>query len=405
MNTELFLKRAQALQPRIQAIRRELHKNPELGMDTPFTKKLVINELKSMGYESEECGKGGVVSIAGTKKGGSCFLLRADMDALPITEETDVDYKSEIPGRMHACGHDAHVAMLLGAAMLLKEFEGEINGTVKLMFQPGEEVFAGADDMVQSGVLEDPHVDAAMMIHAATGQQIPKGAMLVLSDGYGIASSDTFTIEIRGKGGHGAMPHASVDPISIAAHIHTALSEINSRELAPGAMGIITAGIFNAGIAANVIPETAIIQGTLRTGDAEVEKFIKNRIAEICEFISKAFRGSATVEYSNHCPPMLPDEKLSGEVLGYLSEAYGECVAPMSLLNPTSKIQGGSEDFAFISREVPAVSVMLGMGGSEIQYSYPQHHPKANFDDSVLYLGAGAYSYAAIRWLESNGKK
>ena len=402
MDKELFLKRARALQPGIQAIRRELHRKPELGMDTPFAKNLVINELRSMGYEPEECGKGGVTALAGREKSGRCFLLRADMDALPITEEADVDYKSEIPERMHACGHDNHVAMLLGAAMLLKEFENDIAGSVKLMFQPGEEIFSGADDMVRSGILENPHVDAAMMMHATIGQQIPKGAMLVLCDGYGIASSDTFTVKIRGKGGHGAMPQESVDPISIAAHIHTALGEINSRELAPGVMGIVTAGIFNAGIAANVIPETAVIKGTLRTGDGEVEEFIKKRIVEICEFISRAFRGNAVVEFSNHCPPMLPDEKVSAEVLGYLSEIYGESAVPMSLLNPTSKIQGGSEDFAFISKEVPSVSVMLGMGGTEQEYSYPQHHPRARFDDSVLHLGAGAYAYAAMRWLESN---
>lgn len=402
MNRELFLNRALAIQPKLQALRRKLHKNPEVGTDTPFAKELVTNTLRSIGYDPEECGESGVTALAGCKKSGRCFLLRADMDALPITEETDVDYKSEIPGRMHACGHDNHVAMLLGAAMLLKEFEGEINGTVKLMFQAGEEIFAGAEDMVTAGVLENPHVDAAMMIHASTGRHVPKGTMLILGDGCRISSSDTFTVEVRGKGGHGAMPQEAVDPITIAAHIHSALGEINSRELAPGVMGVITAGVLSAGFAANVIPETAVIKGTLRTGSADIEEFIKKRITEICENISRAFRGDASVVFTNHCPPMIPDERLSRDVLGYLTEAYGKRAVPMSLFDPTSKILGGSEDFAFISREVPAVSLMLGMGGAEKEYSYPQHHPRAKFDDSVLHLGAGAYAYTAIRWLESN---
>ena len=252
-----LLQEAKQLQPELLQCRRTIHRHPETGFDLQETKALVKRQLTEMGYSPQECGKCGLVALAGGKKKGRTILIRADMDALPIEEAAEVEYRSETPGRMHGCGHDMHTAMLLGAARLLKAHEDELEGTVKLMFQPAEELFQGADDMIGAGVLENPHVDAAVMIHVVPGLPLPSGIVLVPGAGTGMASCQQYRIVVKGKGGHGAMPHVSVDPITAAAHIHLALQEISSRELGPDEFGVFTTGMFRAGDASNIIPDTA----------------------------------------------------------------------------------------------------------------------------------------------------
>lgn len=402
MNAQELLQAAKALQPEIQANRRELHKHPELGLDMVFTKPYVKAKLQEMGYEPQDCGEGGLVVLVGGKKPGKCFMLRADMDALPVDEEAEVDFRSENPGKMHACGHDTHTAMLLGAAKLLKGMEDEIEGTVKLMFQPGEEALQGAKAMIEAGVLENPKVDAAMMIHAMTGMPLPTGCMVILDGGRGMASCDQYKITVKGKGGHGAMPNMTIDPITIAAHIHVALAELHSRELAPGTFGVITSGMFHAGGAANVIADVAVMEGTIRTGDVEVEEMLKKRLVEISENVAKAYRGEAIVEFTKYCPPMIADVEVAGSAIKYMGELLGPAAFPISKFAPDGKVSGGSEDFAFVSNKVPAAAMMFGTGSSNDGYLYPQHHPKAKFDDSALFQGSAAYAYMAIRWLEEH---
>ena len=400
MQADKLLAEAEALQPQLQKWRRTIHRNPEIGFDLPKTRALVKQALTEMGYQPQDCGKAGILALAGGKRPGKTILLRGDMDALPIFEESGEVFASEIPGRMHGCGHDMHTAMMLGAARLLKAHEDELEGTVKLEFQPAEEIFQGSPDMLVHGLLEDPHVDAAVMFHVLGGMPLPLGEVLVPGGGITMASCEQYHIVVHGKGGHGSMPENCIDPITAAAHIHIALQEINARELSQNDFGVLTTGRFAAGAASNVIPDTAEMWGTIRTTDPENKSgaLIKQRMTEIAQGVAAAFRCTAEVTFSDFCPCMVVDETLSKDAFGYLSEMLGQGVMDMTSLTG-GKPGGGSEDFAFVSHEVPTVSLFLACGGPAQGCRYSQHHPKVRFDDSVLYKGSAAYGYVAMRWL------
>ena len=400
MQADKLLAEAEALQPQLQKWRRTIHRNPEIGFDLPKTRALVKQALTEMGYQPQDCGKAGILALAGGKRPGKTILLRGDMDALPIFEESGEVFASEIPGRMHGCGHDMHTAMMLGAARLLKAHEDELEGTVKLEFQPAEEIFQGSPDMLAHGLLEDPHVDAAVMFHVLGGMPLPLGEVLVPGGGITMASCEQYHIVVHGKGGHGSMPENCIDPITAAAHIHIALQEINARELSQNDFGVLTTGRFAAGAASNVIPDTAEMWGTIRTTDPENKSgaLIKQRMTEIAQGVAVAFRCTAEVTFSDFCPCMVVDETLSKDAFGYLSEMLGQGVMDMTALTG-GKPGGGSEDFAFVSHKVPTVSLFLACGGPAQGCRYSQHHPKVRFDDSVLYKGSAAYGYVAMRWL------
>ena len=400
MQAEKLLAEAEALQPQLQKWRRTIHRNPEIGFDLPKTRALVKQALTEMGYQPQDCGKAGILALAGGKRPGKTILLRGDMDALPIFEESGEVFASEIPGRMHGCGHDMHTAMMLGAARLLKAHEDELEGTVKLEFQPAEEIFQGSPDMLAHGLLEAPHVDAAVMFHVLGGMPLPLGEVLVPGGGITMASCEQYHIVVHGKGGHGSMPENCIDPITAAAHIHIALQEINARELSQNDFGVLTTGRFAAGAASNVIPDTAEMWGTIRTTDPENKSgaLIKQRMTEIAQGVAAAFRCTAEVTFSDFCPCMVVDETLSKDAFGYLSEMLGQGVMDMTSLTG-GKPGGGSEDFAFVSHEVPTVSLFLACGGPAQGCRYSQHHPKVRFDDSVLYKGSAAYGYVAMRCL------
>ena len=400
ISSQDLLNEAKALEPQLQTWRRTLHRHPEVGFDLPQTKALVKQALTEMGYAPQDCGKAGVLALAGGKKPGKTLLLRGDMDALPIQEQSGEEFSSEIPGRMHGCGHDMHTAMMLGAAKLLKAHEDEIEGTVKLEFQPAEEIFQGSPDMIANGLLEDPKVDAAMMFHVLAGMPLPSGTVLVPGGGITMASCEQYHITVHGKGGHGSTPHACVDPITAAAHIHIALQEINSRELDPNAFGVLTTGCFKAGAASNVIPDTAEMFGTIRTTDPDNKtgELIRKRMTEIAQGVALAFRCTAEVEFSDYCPCMVVDKALAADALTYMTDLLGAGAMDMTPLTG-GKAGGGSEDFAFVSHEVPTVSMFISAGNAKDGYLYGQHHPKVRFDDSILYEGSAAYSYFALRWL------
>ena len=400
ISSQDLLNEAKALEPQLQTWRRTLHRHPEVGFDLPQTKALVKQALTEMGYAPQDCGKAGVIALAGGKKPGKTLLLRGDMDALPIQEQSGEEFSSEIPGRMHGCGHDMHTAMMLGAAKLLKAHEDEIEGTVKLEFQPAEEIFQGSPDMIANGLLEDPKVDAAVMFHVLAGMPLPAGTVLVPGGGITMASCEQYHITVHGKGGHGSTPHACVDPITAAAHIHIALQEINSRELDPNAFGVLTTGCFKAGAASNVIPDTAEMFGTIRTTDPDNKtgELIRKRMTEIAQGVALAFRCTAEVEFSDYCPCMVVDKALAADALTYMTDLLGAGAMDMTPLTG-GKAGGGSEDFAFVSHEVPTVSMFISAGNAKDGYLYGQHHPKVRFDDSILYEGSAAYSYFALRWL------
>ena len=400
MQADKLLAEAEALQPQLQKWRRTIHRSPEIGFDLPKTRALVKQALTEMGYRPQDCGKAGILALAGGKRPGKTILLRGDMDALPIFEESGEVFASEVPGRMHGCGHDMHTAMMLGAARLLKAHEDELEGTVKLEFQPAEEIFQGSPDMLAHGLLEAPHVDAAVMFHVLGGMPLPLGEVLVPGGGITMASCEQYHIVVHGKGGHGSMPENCIDPITAAAHIHIALQEINARELSQNDFGVLTTGRFAAGAASNVIPDTAEMWGTIRTTDPENKSgaLIRQRMTEIAQGVAAAFRCTAEVTFSDFCPCMVVDETLSKDAFGYLSEMLGQGVMDMTSLTG-GKPGGGSEDFAFVSHEVPTVSLFLACGGPAQGCRYSQHHPKVRFDDSVLYKGSAAYGYVAMRWL------
>ena len=331
---EKLLEAAKALEPQLQEWRRTLHRHPEVGFDLPQTKALVKKALTEMGYTPQDCGKCGVVTLAGGKRPGKVILLRGDMDALPLQEESGEEFSSELPGKMHGCGHDMHTAMVLGAAKLLKEHEDEIEGTVKLEFQPAEEIFQGSLDMINSGLLENPKVDAAVMFHVLAGMPLPAGMVLVPGGGITMASCEQYHIVVHGKGGHGSMPNACIDPITAAAHIHIALQEINSRELDPAGFGVFTTGRFEAGKASNIIPDTADMWGTIRTVDPEqkVSALIHQRMTEIAQGVATAYRCTAEVEFSDYCPCMVVDTPLAGNALTYMTELLGKGAMDMTPL-------------------------------------------------------------------------
>ena len=395
---EMMLKLAKELQPKLQEIRRDLHRHPEVGFELTYTKEKVKNELLSMGYEPIECGKAGIVAVVGGKKQGKTILLRADMDALPIQEEANVEYISENNGRMHGCGHDMHTTMLLGAAKILKKYEDEIEGCIKLMFQPAEEIFQGSLDMINHGILENPTVDAAVMIHVLAGMPIPTGTFVIPAGGISAASCEQYHITVRGKGGHGSTPHTAIDPISAASKIQLSLQEIMSMELSKDTYGVFTTCKFEAGNASNIIPDTAQMWGTIRTADSteQVGNYIKKRMTEIATGIGNAMRCEVTVDFYDYCPCMMIDEALSNEVTVYLNE-----LRENSAFQQVTGSGGGSEDFAYVSHKVPTVGLFLAAGNKEEGYHYNIHNPKLVLDDSVLWMGSAAYAYIALCWLKS----
>ena len=403
MDPKELMAEAAVLEPQLQNWRRTLHRHPEVGFDLPQTRALVKQALTEMGYTPQDCGKAGILVLAGGKKPGKTILLRGDMDALPIQEESGVDFASEVPGWMHGCGHDMHTAMMLGAAKLLKAHEEELEGTVKLEFQPAEEIFQGSPDMIANGLLENPKVDAAVMFHVVAGMPLPSGMVLVPGGGITMASCEQYHITVHGKGGHGSMPEACIDPITAAAHIHIALQEINSQEMDPHSFGVFTTGRVQAGAASNVIPDTAEMWGTIRTIDPEnkVGELIHKRMTEIAQGVAAAYRCTAEVGFSDYCPCMVVDHALAGNALTYMTELVGQGAMDMSKLTG-GKPGGGSEDFAFVSHEVPTVSMFLSAGNAKEGYAYGQHHPKVKFDDSILYEGSAAYSWFALRWLSEH---
>jgi amidohydrolase len=383
-----ILERALELKTEMIENRRFFHSNPEIGFDLPVTTGRVKEILESLGYEVKSIGKSGLSATVG--KPGSTFLIRGDMDALPMAEETEIEFKSE-NGNMHACGHDIHTSALLGAAKILKEREAELKGTVKLMFQPCEEMVMGARDMVLNGILEDPKVDAAMALHVV---HKPLGTV-GYSKGSACASSDVFTITITGKGAHGAASYLGVDPINVAVHLHLALQVLNSRETHPDDMVVLTIGMISGGAAANIIPDTVVMKGTIRTMNSDTRDFMKGRLLDISESVAKTFRAECKVEFlSEGVPPMVNDESLTEEITGYIDELLGA--------GTTYEIprMTGSEDFSVISEKVPSLLLWVGTGSEEEGFPYGVHNPKVTFNEDAIHKIAAIYAECAIRWLE-----
>ncbi len=380
------------MQEDLVAWRRYLHEHAEVGFDLNKTTDFIKGELEKMGCAPQKCGRAGLVATLG--EGKHTFLLRADMDGLPVKEKTGKSFACK-HGHMHACGHDMHAAMLLGAAKLLKGREWELGGKVRLLFQPAEELLEGAKDVIEAGVLKG--VDGAMMIHVLTNVELPVGTVIV-AKGVSAPAADYFTIEVKGKSCHGSTPWKGVDALTVAARILLALQEISARELVPATPFVLTVGSLQGGVAGNVIADYAVLKGTLRAFDEGTRTTVKKRIEEIVKGMAQTFRARVKVSYEGGCPTLVNDEKLAvfAEKVG--KELLGEnCVFNSQTLGgDTKEKSGGSEDFAYISHEIPSVMAAIAAGETKKGYAYPLHHPKVDFDEDALCVGAAFYAQVAF---------
>ncbi len=349
-----------------------------------------MKKLKEYGLTPEECGEGVAATLG---RGGKTILLRADMDALPMPEESGLPFACPTGKQAHACGHDFHAAMLLSAAKLLKEDEASLKGTVKFMFQPSEETFEGSRNMIENGILENPKPDVALAYHVGPGK-LPVGVYMYNDSGTMMFSTDVFEIQVRGKGSHGAYPHLSVDPINIGTHIYLALQELIARESNPMDACLITVGEFSSGSAANIIPESAVLKGTIRTNSVEAREKLVRRLREVSEATASAYGGSAAVSFPQGVPPLVCDAALTREIAGYMDELPIPGIAGYP-----GVASSASEDFALIAERVPSVFMYLSAGFADSRGDYPAHNPKVLFNEDVLPIGAACLAHCASRWL------
>lgn len=384
---DTFQQEAAALQEQLVQWRRSLHQIPETGIHLPRTMEFIRQQLEKMGiscrvYEDISC----IEATIGC--GGKCFLLRSDVDALPVTEEADLPFRSQ-NGCMHGCGHDLHGTILLGAAKLLKAHEGELKGTVKLLFQSGEEVFLGAKSAIAAGVLENPKVDAAFAMHVIA--MMPVGVLMTGKEA--MSSVNGFRITLKGHGGHGSMPELAVDPINAAVQVYLALQSLIAREIGGSEEAVLTIGQFTAGEASNIIPERAVLQGTLRTFREDVRQRLLKRIREVVSGVAMTYRCQAEYEELFSCSSVVTDDGITAAV-----EKSARKIAPkFRVLGDAHGM--GSEDFAEITQKVPSAYYMMGAGPAEESKRLGQHNPKVEFNEAVLGIGAGIYAQAAMDWL------
>lgn len=389
-----FYDRAQQLKKELIENRRYLHKHAEVGMRLLVTKAYIKEKLKQYGLEPRDCGEG-VTAILGDGN-GKVILLRADMDALPMPEESGLAFACPTGKAAHTCGHDCHTAMLLTAAKILKEYEKEIHGTVKFMFQPAEETLKGCRHMVAHGILENPKVDAALAYHVGAGR-LPLGMFLYNDSGTMMFSSCMFRIRIKGKGSHGAYPQDAIDPIKIGAHMYLAMQEMILEEQERGQDSILTIGRFESGSAPNVIPEEAVLEGSIRASQAVMQENLVRRIKGIAAEQVKKFGGEAIFEEISSVPPLVCDPKMVEEIVGYMNELR----VPDAVSSPDISVTA-SEDFAVIAEKVPSAFIYLSAGFENWRGEATAHNSKVQFNEEVLPVGAAYLAHCAVRWLDEH---
>ena len=383
-----FLKRAQELEASMKSDRRYLHQNAEVGFDLPITTKYVMDRLQEIGLEPKEICKSGVTALIEGKKPGKTYLLRADMDALSMNEENVLEFASKT-NAAHNCGHDMHTAILLGAAQILKENVDELEGNVRLMFQPNEEAFLGSKAMIEAGVLDD--VDVASCMHMMLDYDASNYAC---APGFFSSSCDGFKITVNGKGCHGAMPHLGIDPINVGMSICTAFQQLVSRETPPKETASLTFGQFSGGNTPNIVPDKVVIQGTLRTYNVELRAKLVNRMQTIVKSAGEMYGTTVEYEVLSDVPSIYVNPEMLEEVKTYLSEIEG-----LTLANDNFRITP-SDDMAFISEKVPTVYLLLQARVKD--NPYPHHNPKVLFDESAMTWGAAMHAQCAFEWLRNH---
>ena len=368
---------------KIVALRRDIHREPELGFDTEKTAAKVLAALDGLPLDLETgVAQNGIVATLEGEGGGPTVALRADMDALPIQEETGLPFASEIEGKMHACGHDGHTSMLVGAVHVLSGMRDRLGGTIKFVFQPAEEGGGGGKVMVDEGVADD--VSSIFALHLWPG--LPFGKVATKA-GPIMAAADAFEMEVRGSGGHGAMPHLAADAVVMAAQIVTALQTVVSREVDPVEPAVLTVGEIGAGTAFNIIPEKARIGGTVRTLDPDLRKMMPERIEELARGVAKGMRGDVDLDYTFSYPVTVNDEDAAARALSVADDLFGGD-SVLELPNPSM----GGEDFAYFLEKVPGAFIWLGVG----EDASGLHTSRFAFDEDILPRGAALLAALAL---------
>jgi len=386
-----FKVEAQALREQLVAWRRDFHMHPELGFQERRSAGIIASRLGELGYHVQAgVAHTGVVGLLDGQRPGPVVMVRFDMDALPITEENKTEYVSRNQGVMHACGHDAHMAIGLGIATLMAQRRDEMAGTLKLVFQPAEEGDNGAEVMMKEGVLENPRPDVVLATHV--WNDLPLGTIGV-TPGAVMAAGEKLTCIVRGKGGHGAMPHQTVDPIVATAQIVTALQTVVSRNVSPLETAVVTVSTVHGGDAFNIIPAQVEMTGTIRTYDPATRETVLRRVREVIEGVAAACGAEAEFKIAPLTPALINDAKVA-DVVRAAAEAV---VGPENVSSGERTM--GSEDAAFFLREVPGCYFFLGSANAERGLNAPHHNPRFDFDEDALPLGVAILMHALAYYL------
>ncbi|SHE94463.1 amidohydrolase [Tissierella praeacuta DSM 18095] len=390
-----IIKTAKEVEKSIINWRRDLHQIPEIGLNLEQTSQYVIKQLEEMGIEyRKNIGVSGIVGLIKGEKPGRTIALRADMDALPIKEETGLTFASK-NGNMHACGHDAHTAILLGAAKVLNENKDKIKGNVKLIFQPAEEGPGGAKPMIEDGALKEPKVDAIMGLHVGNLTENSKEGSIMISYNNMMACLDRFKLKLIGKGCHGAYPETGVDPIAMAGYFISNVQSIISRELSPTDPAVVTIGKINGGFAYNIIPDSVELEGTVRAVDQKVRENIAKRIEDFAKGISETMRGTYEYEYVFGYPPLVNDKEFTKDFI----ESAKKIIPEEDIVEMKKPAMGG-EDMAYFLNEVPGTFFFMSTPRAVNGEYYPHHNSKFDINEEILWKGAALLIQGAMDYLE-----
>ncbi|MEM7760596.1 MAG: M20 family metallopeptidase [Cyanobacteria bacterium P01_A01_bin.40] len=382
----------QALQPELVAWRRKLHQKPELGFEEHITAQLIRQKLQAWNIPHQiEIAQTGIVATITSDRPGKVLAIRADMDALPIQEANEVTYRSQHEGKMHACGHDGHTAIALGTASYLNQHRDDWQGTVKIIFQPAEEGPGGAKPMIEAGVLQNPNIDAIIGLHL--WNNLPLGTVGV-RPGALMAAVECFRVSILGKGGHGAMPHQTVDSIVVASQIVNALQTIVARNVNPLESAVVTVGEFHAGTALNVIADSANLSGTIRYFNPELENLIRERLKAIVSGVCEMHGAAYELDHWQLYPPTVNDQAIADLVRSVAVEVVE---TPVGVV-PECQTMGG-EDMSFFLNEVPGCYFFLGSANPAKGLAYPHHHPRFDFDETALGMGVEMFVRCVEKFL------
>lgn len=392
-----YLKEAKKIEKELINIRRDFHENPELGFELQRTSSKVKEFLQNEGIEYKETAKTGICAIIKGKNTGKTVALRGDMDALPLQDKKSCEYSSKVKGKMHACGHDAHTTILMGAAKLLNSMKDELCGNVKLFFEPAEETTGGAPIMISEGVLENPHVDAVLGLHVSETIDCGK---IGIKKGVVNAASNPFQIVIKGKGSHGARPHLGIDPITTACNVVNVIQTIVSREISPTNPSVITIGYINGGTAQNIIPDEVKIGGIIRTMKSEDREFVKKRLVEVACGVANSMRAEAEVKIEESYPCLYNDDTM----YSFMKEEAEKLIGSENVID-LDEPSLGVESFAYFSMERPSVFYYLGIKNEEKGIVNPAHGNFFDIDEKCLHIGAALQSMAAAEALEKLSQK